>query len=236
MYKFIFIAGPGRSGTHLVGNMLNTSDKVKLVDETSFVYILLKRASMSRWRLVSSIYILCASVLARFIGLVFWRSVVVFKAHPSIWSYELLNLFIPNAGFLIVERSCYGMVASMFLHEGVNSWYQLDRVYNGPRKMLGISESNKDRFRSYPAIVKYVVKWYVHHQRKCFIESKANVQCCHFEQLNSSEELQRIMSFVGLQFDSSLYSDEVKDKWKSFLSESQVNTINKTLNEIDVYL
>ena len=105
MYKFIFVCGAGRSGTHFVGDLLNTSDKVKLVDENGQVYVWLKRAAMSRFSLLSFIYAIGAGMLAMCIGIINYGKIVVFKSHPSIWSYEVLNSFIPNAGYFIVQRS-----------------------------------------------------------------------------------------------------------------------------------
>lgn len=236
MYKFIFVCGAGRSGTHFVGDLLNTSDKVKLVDENGQVYVWLKRAAMSRFPLLSRIYAIGAGTLAMFIGISNYGKIVVFKSHPSIWSYEVLNRIIPNAGFFIVKRSPQGMVSSMFRHEGVKSWYKLKGIYSGRRKMLGISARNRHEFDSYSPLLKFVVKWYVHDKRATEIAMYSNVHVCQYDNLAIEEEYRRIKEFVGFEVDSSIFKKETTSKWKSLLTENQVIEIDNIIKNIHVYL
>lgn len=232
MKKRIFILGTGRSGTHLLGNVLGGSTEI---------YTNVEKWPIFGWVTMAAIEKRKRKILLPFIVLYYWLRPIFLKkhfmekSHPNIWLIESYLKYIPGCYMIGIARDPHETVSSMLLHEGVMRWiYNWDR-YSIPNDFLNINEKNIDEYRNMSLASKCTMRW-ISHKRKLNMLSNKYPQkflLVDYDNLlkNTHAELVRIAKFLQLksQLPMPMIKMDSKLKWKNNLNLSQIHEINTTL-------
>jgi len=235
--NIIFVIGSGRSGTHLLGRTFENSPEIDAFIEDDLFFETITDLAVGLNKNKSNLN----KVLKRY-KKVFNKSekqYILEKTHPNIWFVEEILEFFPNAKFIGIKRNVLSTVASMINHKGVLSWYKrlpLDEV----NPFLGITESNKDAFKKLPLESKCTFRWISHTNRLEYLENKypKHVKIVDYEDFydNYNGLMNILKEFLDLDFNlnSETLNQSGKDKWKTTLSQEQVNNIHTVINNQDV--
>lgn len=241
MAKLIFVAGTGRSGTHLVGRTIASHEDVQLRMETPLTFRLLTHiATHQDWawgpRLAFEQKFLTWSY--RLIGALAQKPFVLEKSHPSLWLAEPLLESLDQSLFVAVWREPEPTVASMLRHGGVLSWYK-KLPANAENRFLGITKANKNRFATLRIEEKCALRWLSHKREIDRLNRKFpdRFMTVKYDDLirNRERVLEEISSFLRVK---NQYSPEdIKlaslDKWKTELSNEQIMMIRDTITRAE---
>ena len=146
----ILIGGSARSGTHMLGRVLEVGGfDVRFEEEPLFSMFTEYALSGNR-------------ALFEELSLQLRQSKdVVLKDHPSIW----FPLHKTEAKMLVIRRNAPDTIASMMKHGGVLSWFAKWREYPLPNRFLGITRDLAPRYDDLPLEVKCFLRWQSHWER-----------------------------------------------------------------------
>ncbi len=134
MKKKIFVLGTGKSGTHWLGNILNSSSEIKVNIEKKpiFVWVTQSALNKNKRRIFLPMIILYYNIIP-----FFYKINLADKSHPNLWLVDFLYKYVPNSYFIGIIRNPYATVSSMLLHEGVMKWIYNWKKYPIPNEFLG---------------------------------------------------------------------------------------------------
>jgi hypothetical protein len=239
MARLIFVAGSGRSGTHLLGRTVGSHPKIESRIEVPFSFKLATRvATRQDWtrgpalKLEETLLMLDYRMIKAFAR----KPLVLEKSHSSLWLAERLLKAFPDSAFLAVWRDPEPTVASMLRHPGVLSWYR-KLPLDVENRFLGITAFNKRTFAALPIEKKCALRWYSHKKE---IERLARILSGQVLSIRYEEfaadpgpQLDRISSFLGIEqgFVPERIDLESLGKWKDQLSRDQVRMIREVIEE-----
>lgn len=232
MKKNIFVLGTGRSGTHWLGYILDSSNEINMNIEKFPIFKWVTQAAVNykkRKRLIPLIIIYFK------LNYLLSKKHSGDKSHPNIWLVDYYNKYLSNAYFIGIHRDPHPTVSSMLLHKGVLRWIDEWEEYPLPNSFLGITLENVEDYKKLSLESKCVMRWIAHMDRFKELEKKYsnNFLLIDYENLYDSteNEIDRIHSFLELK--EKLPFPEIKKdskfKWKSKLTQEQINNINETL-------
>ena len=233
----IFIGGVGRSGTHMVGRLLATHKRIDVRLESGVSFDSLAKLASNPY--ISSLERLLRKSIILFDLFRYYlkRGWVVEKTHSSLWSADFLFKFYPKSKMIIVERDVFSVLASMKVHKGVNTWYDI-LPQNRINPFLGIDRENVDIFERSDVLYKYFVKWKSHIDRGRELKHKYpdNILIVDYEGvvLKHQETIEAICSFLNLEIADLNYadlSDKSLNKWEGVFSKEDIIFIKKIINE-----
>lgn len=227
--KLIFIAGTGRSGTHLMGQVISTHPKITgRIEEPDTFKLITEIATTQDFEKFWSIAKLKMLLWCR-IRRIKWKSsnIVLEKSHPSLWIAEsLLSWFKNDVLFICMVRGLEATVSSMLHHKGVLSWY--NRLpQNKPNRFLGIDKTNMETFHKLSLEEKCTLRWLSHKREIYRLKEKYpdRVEIVSYEELIKNPKIQMnvIAKFIGIANEFNIEQIEFSSlyKWKSKLSYSQ---------------
>lgn len=226
----IFVIGTGRSGTHWLGDVIGAHPQARQAVE---------RWPIFHWATAMAVDPRQRDVLLeRYLRhheaaqLVAGRRRLVDKSHPVIWLVEPLAARFPHAQFVAIERSPYGVVASMLRHPEVLGWSQDPAGLPFPNDFLGATEEDPGVFLSRPIEERCALRWASHHARLERLRAELpadRILSVTYESLHvdTAANLARIQAFLG--FDEPIPAPHVRrqsmSRWHADLDDRQVAAI-----------
>jgi hypothetical protein len=226
----LFILGTGRSGTHWIGQILDSHSEVEaMIEERPF----LNWSTRMALEPARSGHLYLPMVLAYRARLLLTRArILADKSHPNIWQAEKLALSFPAAKFVAIQRGVEATVASMMRHDGVLLWQKNWREYSLPNRFLGINETNAEGYESFSVAKKCALRWLAHAKQLENLEKRLGdkVFIIEYEKLSDSpkEVLMNLRFFLGLkrEFDTPQVKVDSRKKWKGQLSTDDLSDIS----------
>jgi|TARA_B110000091_G_C13622252_1_gene393511 hypothetical protein len=231
--NLLFIAGTGRSGTHLIGRTISSHQEISGRIEIESTFRLITRiATTQDYKPSWQIFIL-KSILRRRLKNILKNSKIhiLEKSHTSLW---LVDFFIKefNSKFIFVLRDVEPTVSSMLEHKGVLSWF--DKLpLNKPNRFLGIDEHNATFFKEYSIEEKCSLRWKSHYETILRLNKKYpnNTFTIKYDDfmVDPAPIMKKLSLFIGVTntFEFEKFKTDSLDKWKNKLTEEQLIRIRE---------
>jgi hypothetical protein len=239
MARLIFVAGTGRSGTHLLGRSVGSHRDIELRSEQPLTFRLVTYLATHQDWAGRGRMAIAERLLMAALGRIKRRSrkgFVLEKSHPSLWLAERILARFPDTLFLAVWRDAEPTVASMLRHGGVLSWYR-KLPANAVNRFLGITRDNRETFAELPLEQKCALRWLSHKREierlaAAFPKNVLSVRYDDFV-IHREATLAKIADFLGVDnaFDPERIELKSLDKWKHELSDAQVAMIRSATAE-----
>jgi len=232
----IFIVGNGRSGTHWLARTLKSHPNIRATIEYKPIFSIVTKMALDPpsqnrlyWKLVLRyMWEILKSYPNHYLD----------KSHPNIWLAERLKRTFSGALFVGIERDPYATIASMILHDGVNTLHKRWREFPIPNKFLGIDKENKDIYDNLPIAKNFALSWLSHHDRMNELRSVLGTSLKVINYEHFAKEPQKIIEdlrkFLGLPTPLEIpkVKQESLNKWENQLSSEQIRQITKIVGFI----
>lgn len=229
----VFIVGTGRSGTHLIAELLASSPEFQVLVEkqplfrwsTEMAADERRRAALfPRW--VRRLRLEQFAVAPR---------VIVEKSHPNIWMAESLAAAFPASVFLGTHRGPHATVASMLMHGGFDwpepRWRDMDL----PNRLLGIERGCADEYAAMTLPARLTMRWISNERRREEVRGCLGSRLCEisYDRLVMEPEVvcRELAQFLGLSgpLQPPLMKTQSIDRWRHDLTPEDVTAIDSTL-------
>lgn len=213
------IGGVGRSGTHLLADILDTSPELTVQYEDT-----------PEFELATNIAVHSNSTDQQEVLASKYRELsnnIVVKHHPAIWAYHHLTLSVPDVKFIVIERDVYQVVASTLRHPGCKEWC----VRHKELPPNPLSGSTHWLYREDMNLIQLItLRWMIHQLRIETIKNNSNVFHIHYDDLIKRASLLELANYMGVdnKFKFPPIKPGTTDKWKKELTQGQKDDI-KTL-------
>lgn len=159
----VFVVGSGRSGTHLVGHILESFPAIRITIE---------RPPMFQWATAMALDPrrkpeLLPRLVERYREEARASSPRMYadKSHPNLWLVPELAEAFPDARFIGVVRDPFATVASMLKHDGVLEWLRRWREFPVPNSFLGITGEISTTYDELSLPTRCALRWRAHRDR-----------------------------------------------------------------------
>lgn len=232
--KIIAIIGTGRSGTHLLGYLLNTADSTTASIEDDELFPRITNAAIKGYESSDIAHIEAA--LRRRLDECPTRFYIE-KSHPLLWLASLPNIRELPIRFVGIRRDPYEVVASMLEHSGTRAWCEKWQRLPQPNIFLGISQSNAKEYEKMTLAQRCTIRWVSHMReldRLTYILDKNQLLIVDFNQLifdkkKAIDDLETFTEMRGIDRNFAINAD-TRDKWKGRLTPAQVREVAATLS------
>jgi LPS sulfotransferase NodH len=234
--RLILVLGSGRSGTHLLGHILDGHPEITAaIEEATFfrpvtAMALDARERSALWpKLVDDYRARLESIAPQHLA---------DKSHPNIWLAEDLADAFPEARFVGIQRSVGGTVASMLKHSGVLSWHDRWREFPVPNRFLGITERNAPHYDDLSTVAKCVLRWWSHRERMLELCDRLGdkLTVIDYEALVEEPAPVLIELARNLGLNQPLLPIEIRaeslERWRSELTVDQLREIDEVLSTL----
>jgi hypothetical protein len=227
--KIIFVLGSGRSGTHLLGEVLASYKDVRISIEMPPVF---------EWSTTMALEPFSRPLLFPYLVKHYARERLrsaplhyADKSHPALWFAEALAVVFPTAYFVGVQRNPYDTVASMMKHQGVLEWQRHWRSFSVPNAFLGISREISEVYDGMSTIQKCAIRWLAQTERLAQLSTvlRDRLYIIRYEDLvlHGPTEIARLSKFLGFQTPSKMpriRRDSI-EKWRGQLTDQMYQEI-----------
>jgi hypothetical protein len=234
-----FIIGSGRSGTHWLAAILNSSDDTTVTVEKIPIYNMVLEMAFRPSSRTTLFPKLCGEY-RRELSLSGTR-LYIDKSHQNMWLVEELADAFPRSRFIAIRRQPYAVVASMLQHsdpvdslqnrqslpkpESILEWHHRWREFPVPNRFLGITAEMARNYDEFSMAKRCALRWTAHNERLDYLASQfeGKLHVIEFENLveQSSIEVSRLEDFCGIRGLVVEEKRESLDKWRSFLTREQ---------------
>lgn len=216
----VLITGVGRSGTHLLAQLLASHPQLTVDFEAQPQFN----------------YAVNAVVWGRdFFNLLnVYRTknspYYVAKDHTTLWLYDQITALIPDVKFITIERNPYQVIASSLRHKGVMSWV-VDAEKYPPNPLSGtLSPLYKVGMSQVELLA---LRWLEHHIEIKRISKNKNVMPVIYDDLLDTDLTAPIADFIGISNQFVMpRMVETRNKWQQVLSKFQINQIQAILKDV----
>jgi len=215
----VLIGGVGRSGTHLLANILKSHPDLT-VD--------IEREPQFTWAVNSVVW---GRDITKLINLYKTKPVnYVTKDHPMMWQFHLLNAHIPTLKMIIMQRGAHQVVASSLQHAGVRQWVVNSALYP-PNPLTG---SLHPRFKDNLSVAeKLTLRWHLHANEVRALAKFNNVLVVDYNALLTRPDtiLAALSNFLDIpnNFTFPTLNQASLFKWVHQLNPQQLQEINDIL-------
>jgi len=223
----ILILGCGRSGTHLLADVMDGPDTIVAKEDPRWFELAL--AMVRNKAVVPKYYPRFAEMLcreheaARADGKVF-----VDKTHVAAWLFEWLAKDLPLYTIWI-ERDPLPTIASMMCHAGMRNDLRYARCFSVPNRYMGIED---ERWFDMPMVLCFAHKWKSYHRRLIELYGRIDHFVRYEELLQHPErEITVIEEKFGIRCSRPEMRLESLSKWQQILTQGAVSEINEVLEE-----
>jgi hypothetical protein len=221
----IFVVGTGRSGTNMVGRLLDSHPAVHVTIEQPPMFDLVTQISVygKRARIVE--------LVAAYRERAAKHSIYADKSHHALWcAEELQGAFGDAARFIAVERDPRAVVASMLRHGGVMRWVHRWRDLPVPCPFAGLE--NASDYGPLSVEQKCAARWRSHQRRIAVLRGRLDhLLVLNYERLvvEPAAELARVADFLGIEnrFNAELPHRDSLERWREQLTGDQVAAIEQ---------
>jgi hypothetical protein len=194
----VFILGNGRSGTHFVAELINSSGKFEYNGEEEPMFTISCRLNiLGEKDLLPKLIDLYKDIEKmrknKILG-------YIDKCHPNLFIAEKLRENIKDAVFICISRSLEGTTQSMLKHEGCMSWFK--KVTNFPNKYLGLESIEETKSLTNEELIKK--RWLAHQQEIEYLKSKKYNNFFFFDYDNRQNDAKRLDYFLRIKTDKSI--------------------------------
>lgn len=240
-----FIVGSGRSGTHWLSAIVDSSQSTTLTVEKVPIYNMALEMALNPTRklelfpkLVHEYEKEKNECTTRY---------YIDKSHQNLWLAEELIDAFPDARFIAIQREPYAVVASMLRHSSpvesdqafqafpkpnsILEWHRRWKEFPVPNRFLGITEDMIDSYDQFSMARKCALRWRAHSERLKYLVSKyrSKFHVVIYENLilQSSNEIERLGRFLGISDLTTEARSESLQKWREILSPAQCEEIEE---------
>ena len=216
----IFVVGCGRTGTCMMGQILDSHSQVEcFIEDERFFPLSTEMAVDPSKR--SGLHVLIqryrdATSEARFAD----------KSHPNLWHAEALYEAFPEAQFVAMYRNVEASVASMMKHP---AFAPATKVWSKviPNPFLGITEENAEWYQGLKMHEKFALRWKAHMQEIFRLEVPMEIVAYEELVCEPDRTLARLQAFLNLEqpFPKQEMRTDSLDKWKDQLTYRQTQEI-----------
>lgn len=213
----VLITGVGRSGTHLLAQLLASHPQLTVDFEAQPQFN----------------YAVNAVVWGRdFFNLLnLYRTknspYYVAKDHTTLWLYDQLTALIPDIKFITIERNPYQVIASSLRHKGVMSWIT-DADKYPPNPLSGTLSPLYKTGMSHVELL--TLRWLEHSIEIDRITKNKNVMGIAYDDLLDIDIRAELANFIGI--DNQFVMPQIKEtrtKWHNILTNKQIEQIDNLL-------
>ena len=235
--QMVFVLGTGRSGTHWIGNILDSHADFRVTVEKRSLFNLVTTMALDPStkrslfpKLVRRYRVQHARVAPKHYG---------DKSHPNIWLADELAEVFPNARFVGIQRNVYATVASMLKHRGALKWQEGWRKFPIPNAFLGITDENAAHYEALPVAAKCALRWLAHEQQMDCLRNmlgESLIVLSYEDVIQDTErQLEKLTQFLCLTSPFPIPAIKIKslDKWRTELDEeaiAAIDLVTKTSN------
>lgn len=221
----ILILGCGRSGTHLLADVLAGPDTIVTKEDPRWFDLAL--AMVRNKAVLPKYYNQFVELLseqreaAKMEGKIF-----VDKTHVAVWLFECLKEDLPL--FTIwIEREPLPTIASMMMHNGMLNDLRYARCFSIPNRFLGIEDES---WFDMSIAQCFAHKWLSYRRRR----EELNGWIDHFVQYEEllqhpEQEITKIEEKFGIRCSRPEMHLESLSKWQKILTQPEVSEINEVL-------
>lgn len=230
----IIVVGSGRSGTHLLGNLVGTSKQVTASIEDRELFPLITKAATTNDReLIPAISDKLDTRLKNCTTKFYLE-----KSHPLLWMAEDSSLAKLPIKYIGINRDPYATVASMLKHYYVRRWCENWDKLPQPNIFLGTSQDNLQDYKKMTIAQKCTMRWISHNkelERLSYIFPKEQYLRLRYEDVlnNTKQSVGKIEEFLGIgDIDKKFkMNKESLRKWKKDLTSEQKKQIDSTVKQ-----
>lgn len=231
--EIVSILGSGRSGTHLLGHLVDTSKKVtsSIEDKELFPFIVDTITQKKAENIPKIVEVLKKRVSEC------PTSIYLEKSHPMIWLANDSDFHSLPIKYIGIVRDPYATVASMLEHKGVRKWCEEWEKLPQPNIFLGTSRLNIEEYRQMSITQRCAMRWASHTKelmRLTYIMGEDKYLLVQYEDLLNLQKksTEKIEKFVGVKDISKKYElkKDSLEKWKKSLGAQQIGEIKEIAN------
>lgn len=225
----IFILGNARSGTNMLGRLLDSHPRIVTTIEEQPIFDFVSDVAIRGQ--AETIVDLVAAYQDKHNA----HPIYADKSHHAMWCAPALESAFPDdARFLAIERNPFATVASMIRHPGVLWWCEHFEQLPEPCPFLGLQD--RGSYRALSMLERCALRCKAHRDRLRYLgRHLESWLCLRYEELvtEPEEQTDRIADFVGLEnaFDTTLPHPGSVARWETELSAAQIAAIQAILTE-----
>lgn len=133
----LFVIGSGRSGTHLIAKIIDSSNEIVSNIEQNPIFKRAKKSVFLKGSFVGNINYQILKIHYKKRLRKSSSKYFLDKSHPNLFLTEKLNLDFQGAKFIAVKRNVYSTIASMLRHKGVSRHFINSKKFTHPNEFLG---------------------------------------------------------------------------------------------------
>ena len=194
----IFIVGSGRTGTHLLSEIIssNQENSIQVIGESDPLFLPSTRYCMRDREYYNE------DTYNRIIALFRSQNNFVCKFHPLLWLVENLNRSLNDAYFIGTVRNRKDTIRSMVIHKGIKIWYKRKNLekLEFPNKFLGLQSIDEVEQLAMESL--YEKRYNSHMQeinRLHLLLDNFHIFNYDGLYLNQESEIQKLEAFLGLK-------------------------------------
>jgi len=214
-YGPYFIIGCGRSGTHYLASILDTSEKIHVTYEDPAIFPHVVDS-------VTKSPDCLDNAIEQYRKLMQEHTIYVDKSHPNLFNVDRLLHEFPNARFIGIYRDAFQTITSMIAH-GCANWGNRYSELMFPNAFLGLTETNYDEYAAASLAERCLCRWESHFDELQKVVNKYSdrVLVVSYAQLvnDPQRQVQRLSNFVGADLTVVHPIREAIHKWKKTLTE-----------------
>lgn len=234
-----FIVGSGRSGTHWLAEIVDSSQSTTLTIEKAPIYNMVLEMALNPGAKVRLFSKLVQEYRREQEECT--TEYYIDKSHQNLWLVDELVTAFPGARFVAIQREPYAVVASMLRHsspagadqkfqefpkpDSILEWHRRWREFPVPNRFLGISEEMASSYDQFSMTKKCALRWRAHSERLKYLASKYGdrLHIVNYENLilQGVSEIDRLGEFFGIHDMDIRARKESLQKWREFLSVDQ---------------
>ena len=226
-HKIFFIIGCGRSGTHYLAKIINTSEDVFVTVEEPDIF----------WCVVDHVLLPKKSLkpaIKRYKHHLKRHPIYADKSHPNLFNTEELLSEFPQAKFIGIYRDVYETIASMLVQKRCADWGANYKKYKFPNEFLGLDTDNLERYEAASLAGRCAFRWYGHYTKLMQLKKqlKDKMLLIDYADLieHNESETRRLGEFMNVSFGCVPPDKTCRDKWKTNLSTEQQQEIRDVLH------
>lgn len=228
--KFGLIVGCGRSGTCLLGRTLAKVHSIQSDVEVKPIFGMVAQSAIfgTPTSGIVSYYKSRKRQLQE-------RDWYFDKSHPIMWILDVLDNSLDFDLVLAIERNPYSVVSITLRHNGVLSRIKEWAPPGNPFHNRFIGAYNNPCYSSYSITKRITLKWISHYLklRELNLRYPERFLLLNYDHLLQEGKSKDLNETLGLEVNFERLID-TSQKWRKYLSSTQVAEISKTLAEFNI--